>query len=105
MSTKNSRSGGKYGGNHTTLTPSAIKICDIANKCELVTKISPGYIKSGLKSSRGNTRVKISIQEKVILLSIRGNINHQEVFIYGTNLEEIKNQLIRGIKKLKFSYS
>lgn len=102
MSTKNSRSGGKYSGNHTTLIPPAIKLCDIINKCDYVTKISPGFIKSGLRGSGGKVRVKIIIENKAIFLSIRGNTNHQEMYIYGSNKKKISRYIISGIKKLGY---
>lgn len=60
MSDKYSRSGGKYTGNHTTLSPLAATVCDIANKCDVVTKISPGFLKAGLRSVNGQRRVKIT---------------------------------------------
>lgn len=78
---KYSRLGGKFTGNHTTLIPAATIICDIADACPVVTKISPGFIKAGLKSVNGQRRVKITERDGAILLSIRDNTSHQEVLI------------------------
>ncbi len=95
---KNSRSGGKYTGNHTTLIPAAVLICDIANKCALVTKISPGFIKSGLRPPRGGRRVKIADQEGHIMLTVRDNTSQQEVHVYASNTAEVKLIIARGAR-------
>ncbi len=47
------RAGGKYGGGHTTVIPAAGTIADLAEECAYVTKISVGFIKSGLKPTNG----------------------------------------------------
>ncbi len=95
---KDSRSGGKYTGSHTSLIPAAAKICDIANRCPNVTKISPGFIKAGLPSARGNRRVKITVSDGSMLLSIRDNASHQEVRVYATDIHAAKYAIARGCK-------
>lgn len=95
---KYSRSGGKYSGNHTTLIPAAAIVCDIANNCVWVTKISPGFIKAGLKSANGHRRVKISDDGKNILLSVRDNASHQEIWIYASNRQEAILAIARGAR-------
>jgi hypothetical protein len=98
MSTKNKRSGGKYTGNHTTLIPAAIIVCDIADACESVVRISPGFIKAGLKSVNGQRRVKISEQEGAILLSVRDNTSHQEIYVYAHDMQAAKLAVARGAR-------
>jgi hypothetical protein len=96
---KDSRSGGKFTGNHTTLILLAALVCDIANDLSQVTKISPGFIKSGLKPVNGHRRVKFTDEsEHCILLSIRDNISHQEVHIYVTNLQVARTTLARKLR-------
>ncbi|MFT5179726.1 MAG: hypothetical protein ACI9GH_000100 [Candidatus Paceibacteria bacterium] len=105
MSTKNTRSGGKYSGNHTTVTPSAGDICNIANKCEFVTKISPGFIKSGLRPPKGNLRVKIKNLGSALFVSVRGNTTQQEIAIYSTDQEKTKSYIEEKAKKKGYAVS
>ncbi len=93
---KDSRSGGKYSGNHTTLIPAAAIVCDIAHACPSVTKISPGFIKAGLHSAHGKRRVKITDSEGSILLSVRDNTSHQEVRVYTSDMQAAKLAIARG---------
>lgn len=53
MSTKGSRSGGKYTGSHTTIIPAAAHILDGIDAMTLVTKISLGIIQNS--GPRGGT--------------------------------------------------
>jgi hypothetical protein len=57
---KNHRSGGKIGGNHTTLIDLASVVTDIASGLPEVTTVSPGFIKSGAGTTGGQKRVKIA---------------------------------------------
>lgn len=100
MGNKYSRSGGKFSGNHTTLIPAAATIADIAHRCPHVTKISPGFIKAGLKSVNGKKRIKISDDGPSILLSVRDNTSHQELHIYSTNMQETKSTIARDARKI-----
>lgn len=96
---KYTRSGGKFSGNHTTLIPAASTIADIANKCESVYKISPGFIKSGLPSVQGRRRIKISDDKNYILLVIRDNVSQQEVYVYARDQEAARLWISKGAKK------
>lgn len=95
---KHSRSGGKFTGNHTTLIPLATLICDVADACPSVTKITPSFIKAGLKSVNGQRRVKITERNGAILLSIRDNASHQEVYVYAKDLQTAKLAIARGAR-------
>jgi len=95
---KHSRSGGKFTGNHTTLIPAASIVCDIADACPGVTKITPGFIKAGLKSVNGQRRVKITETDGAIRLSIRDNASHQEVYIYAKDVQVAKLAIARGCR-------
>ncbi len=102
MTDKYSRAGGKYGGNHTTLIPAAAAVCDIANKCPSVTRISPGFIKAGLKSVGGKKRLKMVGENGVILLSLRDNVFHQEVRVYTNNIDVAMLAIARGARDAGF---
>ncbi len=98
MSNKYSRAGGKYSGNHTSLIPAAAVVCDIAHACPTVTRISPGFIKAGLRSVNGQRRVKITDYEGLILLSVRDNTSHQEVHVYAQDVQVAKLAIARGAR-------
>ncbi len=95
---KNSRSGGKYSGNHTTLIDVAAIACDITHRCPEVTRISPGFIKSGLPSVGGRSHVKITHKTGYIFLSIRGNISHQEIHVYVSKVQPALEWIARGLR-------
>lgn len=95
---KDSRSGKKYSGSHTSLIPAATLLCDIAYKSDTVTKISPGFIKAGLPSVNGQRRVKIFRDETHILLSVRDNASHQEVRIYADDLRRAAQEIACGAR-------
>lgn len=97
---KHSRSGGKYTGNHTTLTPFAAQVCDILTKIKEVNKISPGLIKAGLKSANGNKKVKISTGGKgSLLIYVRDNSSIQIIYIYTNDLNRTEIQIARELIK------
>ena len=98
MSNKYSRSGGKFSGNHTTLTPAACLVADIAHACGAVTRISPGFLKAGLKSVNGRKRVKITDDGAQLLLSVRDNTSHQEVHVYASDIHAAKRAIARGAR-------
>ncbi len=100
---KDSRSGGKFTNNHTTLVPAAAIVCDIANKCPSVTKITPGFIKAGIKSANGQRRVKITEKNGAILLSVRDNASHQEVYVYADDAQTAKLTIARGARNHKLN--
>ncbi len=84
---KNSRNGGKFSGNHTSLIPAAAILCDHVSKSQSTSKISPGIIKAGLSALRGKRRIKMSIKEPAIFLSVRDNTSQQEIYLYSTDSE------------------
>ncbi|MDO8664610.1 MAG: DUF2103 domain-containing protein [Candidatus Liptonbacteria bacterium] len=102
---KDSRSGGKYSGNHTTLIPAAATLCDIANACPNVTKISPSFITSGIGSAQGKRRVKIIEDGGNILLSVRDNTSHQEVRVYVSNMHAAKFAIACGARNANLGIS
>ncbi len=102
MAKKNTRTGGKYGGNHTTVIPGAGIIADIAHACSYVTKISVGFIKGGLSPTRGIRRIKIVTDEGSILVSVRDNISHQELRIYASNVPLATQVIIDGAREAHF---
>ena len=105
MSNKNSRAGGKFNNNHTTLIPAASTVADIANKCHTVYSISPGYVKAGLKPVNGQRRVKILDEGTCILLKIRDNTSHQELHVYAHNKQEAMLAIARGARDANLNIS
>ncbi len=95
---KDSRSGGKFTGNHTTFVPAAVLIADIANKCDAVYRISPGFIKAGLKSANGHRRVKIVKDGGQILLAVRDNASLQEIHVYANDVQAAMHYIARGAR-------
>lgn len=105
MSDKHSRAGGKYSDNHTTLIPAAATACDIAHACRDVTRISPGFIKAGLRPVGGNRRIKITKDGSAILLSVRDNVAHQEVYVYANNVQAAMLAIACGIRNANLHVS
>jgi len=98
MSRKKHRSGGKFGGSHTTLINAALIVADIADaQCE-VTKILASYIKSGLPPAQGQRRVKISDREGNVLLAVRDNTSHQLVVVYTSDSQKTKLAIAKGAR-------
>ena len=98
MSTKDSRSGGKYCGSHTTIIPAAAIVCDIAHALKAVSKITLGFIKAGLRPTGGQRRVKIIDRDGSIFLSVRDNATNQEIFIYSTDVHSTKLAIAKGAR-------
>lgn len=88
MAKKGARAGGKFGGGHTTVIPAAGIIADIAEACPVVTKISVGFIKAGLPNVQGARRLKITVGDGGILLTVRDNTSQQEVRIYTSDVQQ-----------------
>lgn len=105
MSTKTSRSGGKFTGSHTAVIPAAGIVADIAAAQKEVSKISPGFIKMGLRSANGNRRVKITDDGTRILLSVRDNTSHQELSVMSQNKQKTKSAIERGARDAGLSVS
>lgn len=102
MSKKNTRAGGKYGGGHTTVVPAAGVIADFAEECAYVTKISVGFIKSGLKTTKGLKRVKFTVTDGSLLIAVRDNISHQELRVYATDVAKAKHAIATNAHKAGF---
>ncbi len=100
---KYSRGGGKFTGNHTTLTPLACDVADIANKVPEVTKITPGFIKSGLRPSNGSKRVKFTDELGCILLRVRDGISVQEIRVYVTDIQIGRTAIARKLRDADIS--
>jgi hypothetical protein len=98
MGDKYSRSGGKFTGNHTTLIPLASVLCDSMAKDVCITRISPGFIKAGLPSVKGNRRLKITKDGAQILLTVRDNTSQQEIHVYA---DEIPSTVLRITKEAR----
>lgn len=95
---KDSRNGGKFSGSHTTLIPAATIVADVADACDTVYRIIPGFIKAGLRSVSGNRRVKITRDENHILLSVRDNASQQEIHVFANDVQEAMLAIARGAR-------
>ena len=93
---KDSRSGGKFSGTHTTLIPAARIVADIASECPSVDNISLGFIQAGLKSVNGRRHVKITDNGGGVLLSVRDNTSFQEIRVYASNIQVAKLAIAKG---------
>jgi hypothetical protein len=96
---KDHRSGGKFGSNHTTVVAAAGHLCDIAHQQPEVTKISLGFIKSGLRSLEGKKRAKVTMRPGNLFLSVRDNSSNQELTIYTDDTKKTRQALYRGGKE------
>lgn len=92
------RSGGKlFGGDHTTLIPYATSVVKVVESCPLVTGISIGFIRTGLKVTR-EQRVRISQEGSSILLFVRGTTSCQQIRVYSQNIQETQLAIARGAR-------
>ena len=106
MSTKSSRSGGKYTGSHTTIIPAAAEVTDFIHKRPEVTRISIGYIKTGLAHSRGGIHIKIGYgYNRCILLQIRGNNTQQEIRVWTNEAHSTKLAIAQKMRNQKINIS
>ena len=98
MATKNHRHGGKFSGNHSTLTDAAIIVADIAAARAEVSCVSPGFISSGKGGANGQRKVKISDAPWGLLLTVSQNASVQEVRILTSDIHETKLSIARGAR-------
>ncbi len=95
MSSKNHRSGGKFGGGHTTFIELALPLVDEASTYSEVTKISSGFIINDGHSASDTRRVKFTDHSGSLLLKVRSKIASQEVRVYSKNIQETRTKLAR----------
>lgn len=95
---KDTRSGGKWSGNHTTLISLAAQAGDIAVTCPYVTSISPGYLTAGMGRGTSCQRVKIVNRKSGILLSVRQSGSHQEVHVLSRDIHQTMLRIARGLR-------
>ena len=99
MAGRISKSGGKYGGRHTSFIDLAGKLATTLEKDARVTKISPGLIKTGLSNISGDKRIKLLEQKSCILVRVRENISIQEFRIYGIEMKDMIDVVWEFTKK------
>lgn len=98
MSKRSSRSGGKFGGNHTTFIAAAAIAADIAATCGHVTIVSSGVINTPRNKSGSRRHVKIVDTEHCILLGVTDGAAHQDVRVYTNNSQETKLYVAKGAR-------
>ncbi len=103
MSKHNARSGGKFGGSHTTFIPAAAQAADIAASCDKVTNVTSGIIEMQRGKSGGRRNVKIIDVEGGILLAVTDGTAHQEVRVYASNIQAAKLHIARGVRSAGLS--
>lgn len=98
--------GKKKRGTHGTFTPLAKTLAQELNKSSLVTGISAGQIKTGLKSAHGHTSVKVTKNPKgALLLKVRDNISVMDIRVFGTNYDDIIELVKKIAKDLHINFS
>ena len=97
------RSGGKFGKNHSTLTEAGAIIADIATKCEHVTRVIHGVITVPRGSSGSSRRVKIQQVGHALKLAVVAGASHQELFIYATDNLAALEFIKMGAEKENFT--
>jgi len=97
---------GKLVGPHTSFTPLALKACKQLSTCDLVTKISCGYMKGGLKPPKGNRSIKATESERgaALILLVRDNLSKQTIHIFGSNSKGISKELEKICQDLKIDF-
>lgn len=96
------RSGGKFGKNHSTLTEAGAIIADIAAKCEHVTKVIHGVITVPRGSSGSSRRVKIQQAGHALKVAVVAGASHQELFVYATDRDAAQLYIKLGAEKENF---
>lgn len=94
MGKKSTRSGKKFGGDHTTVVPGAGIIADIALSHRDVTKISVGFITSGLRPTKGVRRIKCMVEPGSLRISVRDGIAHQELRVFARDISQVQKYII-----------
>lgn len=82
------KAGKKYSSSHTTITPTARGVCEAIEAMDEITKISLGFISTGLKV-QDLQAVKITKNSTHLLLSVKGNRRLQEIRVYTTDGEAV----------------
>lgn len=100
-SKRNHRAGGKFTPAHTTVIQAAGVLADIAAQQEEVTCIALGFIKGGLPPISGKRRVKISGANGTVLLAIRDNTTHQELYVLTANPQVTKLAIARAARDME----
>jgi transcriptional regulator NrdR family protein len=105
LSSQRHRSGGKCGGNHTTLIDAACPFVDFIESESSVKKFSLGRIVSAYSA---NSRRKITIRNETagFRCTVRGKLYSQELWVYSTeeiSRLELKAILKKGVEKLGFA--
>lgn len=95
MKSRNHVIGKKKGGNHTTIIDAAVDVVKFAQSLRQVSRISPGFIQSGLKGGVKH-RIKIEQGQGSLLLKVRGGIALQEIRVY-TPCPEVVQKMIEQI--------
>lgn len=100
MSKLAKRSGGLFGGKHTTLLPIAdIVLRTVERKCRHVKNICPGIILTGAGKSGGRKHIKFTYDDHWIQLKFTQGASHQEVCVYTDDPEELKKFIKESLRK------
>ena len=98
MANRNHIQGRKRGGNHTTVIDAAIDVIRYVQSLDQVSRISPGFIQSGLKGSVKH-RIKIIREQGSLLLKVRGGISIQEIRVYTSYPENVQKMIEKNFSQ------
>lgn len=88
--------GGKFTASHTTVIDAARGPAVAAERLECVSKVSLGLIK---KLPNGATGIKFSDEgETCLLVKVRGRAYLQEVRVYTTDKQQVKEAMYRAMR-------
>ncbi|MBC8103677.1 MAG: hypothetical protein H7Z41_13960 [Cytophagales bacterium] len=88
--------GGKFTASHTTVIDAAREPAVAAARLVCVTKVSLGWIK---KLPNGAASIKFSDEgETCLLAKVRGTAYLQEVRVYTTDKQQVKEAMVRAMR-------
>lgn len=103
MSTKGHRAGNKFGGSHTTVIPLAAIFVDIAATDSEVSNITCGIIQAGLRSAKGQRRIKITdMQGGHTVVSSRQHDSPRNSYLYSQHSHH-QTQAVSGNPQPRYS--
>jgi hypothetical protein len=91
-----SYSGGKFGGNHTTIIEAACPVVDAAVKAEEVRRIVPGFINVNIGTGRHH--IKFQPITGGLKVKVRGSSSLQEIYIYSSDPARTEQVLFRAFR-------
>jgi hypothetical protein len=93
----------KISGNHTTFIEPAAVLARYVVGLDSVRRVTPGVIEAGLKGGQsGPPRIKITMGDGSVKLTIRQNTSVQTVFIYTSDVQATTEFVARSARDLGY---